>query len=232
MAAESEVLVAQSCPAVFDHMNLTPWTQPHEPTRLLCPWISPGKNTGVGYQFLPQGVFPTQRWNLGLLHRRQAESSPSEPLSSWDAPQSAVCKLENQGSQWHTSVWVQSPESQRAARLSLKVWRSASRSGRVLARPWLSHSRRGKNLPFAHLSVPREGSLDWWGWCFVPSTRSNASHFQAHMHRLAQKECFSNPGHPSLRAVKLTHKMNPCDSNKSPSLFQLVSYSNVLLICA
>ena len=29
-------------------------------TRLLCPWDSPGKNTGVGYNFLLQGIFPTQ----------------------------------------------------------------------------------------------------------------------------------------------------------------------------
>ena len=30
--------------------------RPHrrQPTRLLCPWDSPGKNTGVGCQFLPQ----------------------------------------------------------------------------------------------------------------------------------------------------------------------------------
>ena len=27
----------------------------------LCPWDSPGKNTGVGCHFLLQGIFPTQR---------------------------------------------------------------------------------------------------------------------------------------------------------------------------
>ena len=40
------------------------------PTRLLCPWDSPGKNTGVGYHFLLQGIFLTQGWNPGLLHCR------------------------------------------------------------------------------------------------------------------------------------------------------------------
>ena len=30
------------------------------PTRLLCPWDSPGKNTGVGCHFFLQGIFPTQ----------------------------------------------------------------------------------------------------------------------------------------------------------------------------
>ena len=42
-----------------------------EPTRLLCPWNSPGKNTGASCHFLLQGIFPTQRLNLGLLHIRQ-----------------------------------------------------------------------------------------------------------------------------------------------------------------
>ena len=28
--------------------------------RLLCPWNSPYKNTGVGCHFLFQGIFPTQ----------------------------------------------------------------------------------------------------------------------------------------------------------------------------
>ena len=36
--------------------------QPHglQPTRLLCLWDSPGKNTGVGCPVLLQGIFPTQ----------------------------------------------------------------------------------------------------------------------------------------------------------------------------
>ena len=40
-------------------------------TRLLCPWDSPGKNTGVGCHSLLQGIFLTQGWNPGLLHCRQ-----------------------------------------------------------------------------------------------------------------------------------------------------------------
>ena len=43
--------------------------------RLLCPWDSPGKNTGVGCHFLLQGIFPTQGSNLNLLHW-QAGSLP------------------------------------------------------------------------------------------------------------------------------------------------------------
>ena len=43
--------VTQSCPTLCD---------PMEPTRLLCPWNFPGKNTGVVCHFLLQGIFPTQ----------------------------------------------------------------------------------------------------------------------------------------------------------------------------
>ena len=42
-----------------------------EATRLLCPWDSPGKNTGMGCHFLLQGIFPTQGSNPGLPHCRQ-----------------------------------------------------------------------------------------------------------------------------------------------------------------
>ena len=38
-----------------------------QPSRILCPWDFPGKNTGVGCHFLLQGVFLTQGLNLCLL---------------------------------------------------------------------------------------------------------------------------------------------------------------------
>ena len=34
--------------------------RPHGPTRLLCQWDFPGKNTGVGCHFLLQGIILTQ----------------------------------------------------------------------------------------------------------------------------------------------------------------------------
>ena len=42
-----------------------------QPTRLLCPWGSLGKSTGVGCHTLLQGIFLTRGLNLGLLHGRQ-----------------------------------------------------------------------------------------------------------------------------------------------------------------
>ena len=41
------------------------------PARLLHPWDSPGKNTGVCCHSLLQGIFPTQGSNPGLPHCRQ-----------------------------------------------------------------------------------------------------------------------------------------------------------------
>jgi len=57
-------LAAQLCPTVLRPHGL--W-----PARLLCPWSSPGKNTGVGCHSLLQGIFLTQGSNLSLLHCRQ-----------------------------------------------------------------------------------------------------------------------------------------------------------------
>ena len=43
---------------------------PYGPAGLLCPWDSPGKNTGVCCHALLQGIFWTQGSNLQLLHCR------------------------------------------------------------------------------------------------------------------------------------------------------------------
>ena len=48
------------CAQMLSHVLLfaTPWTVP---TRLLCPWDSPLKNTGVGCHFPPPGGLPDPR---------------------------------------------------------------------------------------------------------------------------------------------------------------------------
>ena len=54
------------------------WT---EPTRLLCPGDSPGKNTGVGCHFLHQGIFPTEiKPGYPMYPASQEDSYPPEPL--------------------------------------------------------------------------------------------------------------------------------------------------------
>ena len=58
------------------------------PTRLFCPWDSSGKDTGVGYQVLLQGIFLIQGLNcclLCLLYWQGASSplaSPGKPSVS------------------------------------------------------------------------------------------------------------------------------------------------------
>ena len=64
--------------------------QPHElqSSRFLCSWDFPGKNTGVGWHFLLQGIFPTQGSNPHLLHWQV----DSLPLSHQGSPYiSCVC---------------------------------------------------------------------------------------------------------------------------------------------
>ena len=75
---------------------------PHgrQPTRFLCPWDSPGKNTGAGCHFLLQRIFRTQGSNLRLLRllRWQVDSlllcHLGSPLLHLIVP-CAVLSLEN-----------------------------------------------------------------------------------------------------------------------------------------
>ena len=61
------------------------WPHELQPVRLLCPWDSPGKDTGAGCRALLQGIFPTQRLNPYLLR-----------VLHWQA-----CSLQL----WHTQFW-------------------------------------------------------------------------------------------------------------------------------
>ena len=59
-------IVNVSCSVMSDSLR------PHRlwPARLLCPWNSPGKNTGMVCHSLLQWLFLTQGLNPGLLHSR------------------------------------------------------------------------------------------------------------------------------------------------------------------
>ena len=65
---------------VLSHSVMYNSLQPHglQPTRLLCPWDSPGKNTGVGIHSFLLRIFPTQ--GLNLSPALQADSLPSKLL--------------------------------------------------------------------------------------------------------------------------------------------------------
>ena len=63
-----------SCSVVSDSL----WSHGLEPTRLLCPGNSPGKNTGVGSHSLLQGISKAR--NELRSPALQADSLPSESL--------------------------------------------------------------------------------------------------------------------------------------------------------
>ena len=64
--------------------------QPHrrKPTRLLCPWDSPGKNTGVGCHFLLQCMKVKSESELAQScpTQRLQGLQPTRLLRPWDSP--------------------------------------------------------------------------------------------------------------------------------------------------
>ena len=82
------------------------------PTRLIHPWGSPSKNTGVRCHTLLQGIFPTQGSDAHLLHllHGQVGSSPLEP-SEKSCTQYVLCcvvlsssVMPDSATQWTGSV--------------------------------------------------------------------------------------------------------------------------------
>ena len=77
-------LLVRVC-SVSSVMSDSLWPYGLKSTRRLCPWDFPGKNTGVSFCFLLQGIFSTQGLNLcflTLLHWQMG----SLPLSAtWEA---------------------------------------------------------------------------------------------------------------------------------------------------
>ena len=100
------VLVAQLCLTLCDRTDCSL-------PRLLCPWKSPGKNTGMGCHTLLQRIFLTQGSNLGLLHCRQILYHLSqlsklqeimEDWGAWCAAVHGVIKNWTRLSNWTTTI--------------------------------------------------------------------------------------------------------------------------------
>ena len=80
-ACIKEVLCVHALSLSHVQVFMIPWIVAHQ---TLCPWNFPGKNTGVGYHFLLQGIFSTQGLNLRLLCflHWQVDSLPLDLLGS------------------------------------------------------------------------------------------------------------------------------------------------------
>ena len=99
------------------------------PTRLLCPWDFPGKDTGVECHFLLQGIFLTQGWNPSLPHLQ----ANSLPLSHQRSPR---CNLVS-------SKWALGPEARTSSRTLFFLttatgWLNADMADRLACSPSLS----------------------------------------------------------------------------------------------
>ena len=83
-------------PGSVQHASVRAWScltlcDPHgrQPARLLCPWNSLSKSTGVVCCFLFQGIFLTQRSKLSLLNW-QLDSLPLAHLGSPSVPSQQI----------------------------------------------------------------------------------------------------------------------------------------------
>ena len=88
-------LVAQSFLTLCDPMDCS-----------LCPWNSPGKNTGVGFHSLCQGIILTKDSNPGLMHCRQVLYwlSLQGFQSRWD--NSEISKKKSPGDGGEEQSWM------------------------------------------------------------------------------------------------------------------------------
>ena len=81
----------------YVHFRCTTWYfdlyMHYKPSRSICPWDFPGKNTGVGCHFLYQGIFLTQGSNPHLLK-----------LLHWQADSLTLHHLGGPQTLWNDSV--------------------------------------------------------------------------------------------------------------------------------
>ena len=84
------------------------------PPRLLCPWDSAGKNTGVVCHFLLQGIFPTQGSNPHLyctqiLYHLSHQGSPVDSENSANSLTCLVAEMKCPLCTHRTYQWEGSP---------------------------------------------------------------------------------------------------------------------------
>ena len=77
MCSPSWTLLPPPSPYKWNHSVVSDSLQPHglQPTRLLCPWDSPGKNTGVGCHFLKLSECEGEKYSIFIFKNINPQSS-------------------------------------------------------------------------------------------------------------------------------------------------------------
>ena len=97
-----------------------------EPTRLLCPWDSPAKNTGVGCHFLLRGTFPDQRLHPHLLHWQAGSLLLSRQGNPWT---SSGCHSKVPQTGWRMQRCLLSQDRSWEFPVGAAAWRCSSHKG-------------------------------------------------------------------------------------------------------
>ena len=150
--------------------------RPHglQPARLLCPWDSSGKITGIGCHTLLQGIFPTQGSNPAFPHCRRIlyRLSPQEspgcaeaefiqclPRDPANAP-TGPCKRSHRLVRSAASCWLHCPGRGPSGSVSTSPNQAAAAPTSRLAegRPWktLVKVADATGCSSEHLSLPRK----------------------------------------------------------------------------
>ena len=128
---------------------------------LLCPWNSPGKNTGMGCHSLLQEIFLTQGLNLSLLNCREIISEPP------GKPQRTVSMmLNNTTPHVHFNHFRKSPSDQLPVSKITLFWLNF----------WLLLEYR--YFLFWHkwdITLPLEKVMDMCSHCFSPFSSGTIS---------------------------------------------------------
>ena len=146
---------------VFSRSVVSNSWRPHglQSTRLLCPWNFSGKKIRVGCHFLLQGILPTQRSNLNLLHLLLWQADPL-PLCHLGSPKFLLDFLQLQNSyRPFTSYKIIGPLSDAVA----LRW-----DPKTLHYPLPSNYSSGYSLINGHWKISRD-NLDLPKWVFFSS---------------------------------------------------------------
>ena len=158
------MLVTQWCPTLL---------RPHGPTRLLCPWNSPGKNAGVGFYFLlpDPGIEPRspalQSDSLTIWATREAHIDGSNCPTGGDSPLLWV-RVSGEYCAWFRALFIEKTnveESNKAGESCLKHF---------LSRTSIFSLQRGS----CNCHYRQEVRLNWFFIASEPEVRTIESKWQ------------------------------------------------------